>query len=434
MNIWIENGEKRQYTDYGCSPQILLKTIAWLREKKETLVSLDLALYLFNNDILLNALLELADAGCKVTVYSIPLEGYDDKSRANIYSFKNGDLIGNFTKYEIAREIYGKIQKLRHPHFEFRIVPHMYLRSPRVKPFSRGKMPYSLHCKTFLAKCKDDSYYAGITSSNLAVRDEEKNEIAAIIQIDQKDSCSARDFFAGLYENSVNIYDFDETADYFQFPIKMRPQPKTEGLNYTAPFYYNSSVTFENDIISILLQAKRKIFVCAQHISAYNYSYNAAFRGDQVGYVTQPGFLDTVLKSAQQNESQRTQVFLLSQTYVDAEGDHGCRAPENKARFIDFAETAKKCGCHYRANKQLHSKYIVTDNASLISTSNFTPTQFIYLPDVDIPRFDLIPNCAYKGIFCEFGAYYVSRDPDFIGFLKDYSNKLWADNNTIRMF
>ena len=420
--IWFES----HYTDYGCSPQLLVKTINWLNRNKQNLVTFDLAMYLFNNNVLLDALIAIANAGCRVTVYSIPLEGYDKDNRADIYSFLNCNRIGRFTKYEIACEVYKRIRMLDNPNFEFRIVPHMFLRSPRVKPFSRGNMPYSLHCKTFLATLSNGVNYAGITSSNLAVRDEEKLELASVIALDANDTISAKDFFEGLRENSFPIRDFDETADYSHFQICMRTQPTGGNLKYTAPFYHDSSIAFETSIRSTIEAAEKRVIICAQHISAYNYSYEASFRSQQAraGYVREPGFLSAAIEKAKN----RVGVFFLSQTYADATGSHECRKPKNTNAFIAFAEAARKSGCHYKVNDLLHSKYIVSDDTAIITTSNFTPTEFIYLPYVNIPVFENIPNYSYSGIHCEFGAYYVTRDSDFVQRLVEYSRVLWRSS------
>ena len=383
-------------------------------------------MYLFNNNAFLDALVDIANAGCRVTVYSIPLEGYDNGRRRDIYSFQDHNRIGCFTKYEIACGVYRRIRMLGNPNFEFRIVPHMYLRSPRVKPFSRGNMPYSLHCKTFLATLNNGESYAGITSSNLAVRDEEKLEMASIIPLGENDTASAVDFFEGLHENSFAIREFDESADYSHFQVHMRPQPAGGNLKYTAPFYRDSSIAFETSIRNAIEAAEEKVIICAQHVSAYNYSYERSFWDPQAapGSVSVPGFLSAAIDKARR----RVGVFLFSQTYADASGSHGCRVPENTRAFIAFAEAARNSGCRYKANDHLHSKFVVADDTAIISTNNFTPTQFIYLPYVDIPAFERIPNYSYSGIHCEFGAYYVSRDADLVQRLVEYARILWRNS------
>lgn len=48
-----ENGNYRDYNNFGCSPHLLESFIGWLSEQKANIAELNLALYLFNNEVLL---------------------------------------------------------------------------------------------------------------------------------------------------------------------------------------------------------------------------------------------------------------------------------------------------------------------------------------------------------------------------------------------
>ena len=76
--LQAEHGNSREYNNLGCSPQTLESFIPWLSLHKNEIKELYFALYLFNNEHLLGSLPSLSDAGIKVVVCSIPLEGYDD--------------------------------------------------------------------------------------------------------------------------------------------------------------------------------------------------------------------------------------------------------------------------------------------------------------------------------------------------------------------
>ena len=166
--------------------------------------------------------------------------------------------------------------------------------------------------------------------------------------------------------------------------IKMRNCPPKCRLMYTAPFYQNSSSIFEDNLIKVISQATKQIIVCAQHISAYKYSFEGGFisPNEPFGYISKEGFLYEVLKKAKTG----VQTIFISQTYVDEAGDHGCRTPENKTSFIKFTSAAKNVGCKYYVNSDIHSKFIVVDNHVILTTCNFTPTQFIYLKNVNIEK------------------------------------------------
>lgn len=432
VSLGFEYGQGGRYTDMGCSPCITSSLTDWLRTMKGVAEELYVAQYLFNNQRLYNAFEDLAKSGCKVIVFSIPLEGYDASRPMTISSYRTGERIGAYTKLDLAQALYSKAALNNDNGVRLRIVPHMYLRSSRVHAFSRGNMPYSLHCKTFLMKCSDGKNYAGLTSSNLAVRDAEKIEMGVIYQIDGAELFAADDFFAGLFDNSIPISRFDENGDYSHYKTVMRACPPKSRLMFIAPFYRNSAVQFEENIITIITHAKRELTVCAQHVCAYNYSFEGSFAtaGAPSGTVVKGGFLEELLNRTKSGVPTR----ILSQTYVDANGTHGCRAPENRRSFSEFASAAKNAGCQYFVNPNLHSKYLVADDNIIITTCNFTPTQFIYLENVDIQHFDEIPGYSYKGVHCEYGVYAVSSSTALSEYMNRSTKGLIELSETRRMF
>lgn len=433
IKLEFEFGDPDIYNDLGCSPMLLEHFCAWLSSLRENISSLKIALYLFNNRILYSALKDLADRGCEIHIYSIPLEGYDDDKPLPITNHQNSMPLGTHTKLHFAAQIYTDVLKSNNPHLHFHIVPHMYLRSDKVRAFSRGNMPYSLHCKTFFLRCKNGSAFAGLTSSNMAVRDAQKIEMAYVTSLNQPEIQSASDFFDGLKENSVPIGDFRPSADYNHFRIVKRPAPRVSGIMYIAPFYEDSAPAFENRLIQMIRKAKSRIIVCAQHICAYHYTYSGKFpaRPADGSLVHKDGFLKDVLDMANSGISTK----LLSQTYADSNGTHGCRSPQNRASFIRFVTDAQNTqNCNYYVNPNLHAKFIVIDDIVIATTCNFTPTQFIYLPNVNIPTFENIPNTSYSGIFCEFGAYFVRQSQKLADYLVAYANDIITLPSTRRMF
>ena len=65
-------------------------------------------------------------------------------------------------------------------------------------------------------------------------------------------------------------------------------------------------------------------------------------------------------------------------------------------------------------NNNVHSKYIIVDNALIVTTFNYTPTQFTYIEDVKIPAFDSNPSLSYEGVHSEVGHMAVTEDPKTI--------------------
>lgn len=435
VNEWgffPEYASSDKYTSLGCSPELMTRLIDWLHSLKGKAAQIDVALYLFNNRELYKALYDLAEASCRVTVYSIPLEGYDNSCPVPIYDAETYRAIGEKTKYQLANELYSDIIA-NAPHcFALRIVPHMYLRSCRVKPFSRGEMPYSLHCKSLLVQNKDGTYYAALTSSNLAVRDASKHEVAFVARLDNHEVVSSVDFYEGLYENSIDIRTFDSKKDYSHYRVKKRAIPHKSHFMYLAPFYHDSAKQFGVNVSTIIKNAKKRIIVCAQHISAYEYSYERAYTaaGEPYGTIRTNGFLRDVLRKSTEGVA----TFFLSQTYADVKGNYDGRKPKNGRAFSEFIFAAEKSNCCYFVNKNVHSKFIVVDDVVLITTCNFTPTQFIYLDNVSIPEFDNIPGFSYSGIHCEVGLYFAIKNQELADQVINFFELMIEDRDTERMF
>lgn len=429
MNVTQKTFELRnssKYTTLGCSPVIISELLDWLKSMREQISSIDVAIYLFNSKVLYQALKDLALSGIKVTVYSIPLDGYDHKYAKQIVDADTSDVLGSFSKYDLAQDVYNQYLMDSPANMTLRIVNHIYLRSPRVQPFSRGNMPYSLHCKTCCVRFKNQSVYTGITSSNLAVRDEEKHELAVLLRLNQSaEITSALDFFAGLYENSHEYIgnECTESISSANVPIKLRPVPKKSRMMYTAPFYDNSAQNFEDNISTMVRNAQNRIIVCAQHICSYEYSYERAYTASnaQPGTIRRNGFLKDVLEKARGG----IPTTFLSQTYVEDGITKKYRTPQNVKAFKDFVSAARETNCSYYVNPYLHAKYIIIDDTVIVTTCNFTPSQFIYLPNVEINHFENMSG-SYAGIFCEFGVYAVITNKDFAQWLVDYTNKIEA--------
>lgn len=431
INIGLEFGKPQVYNDLGNSPKLLKDLCGWLIKNKNKILSIDIALYLFNNDYLFSVLKQLADSNCQVNVYSIPLEGYDTTPHT-ITNHQNNLCIGDYSKYDFAKRVYDKILRLNHPNLTLFIMPHMYIRSSNVSPFSRGKMPYSLHCKSYMIQFRNGVSYAGLTSSNFAVRDAQKIELACIMPIGENEKKSTMDFYQGLKENSIPIDHFNPKNDYKHYEIKLRPIPKQSQTSYIAPFYKNSPVDFEQTLIHLIDNAKHQIIVVAQHIASYEYSYHTTGSSDNPSdsYIKKNGFLKNILDKA----ADGIPTIFISQTYADDIPRYGIRKPQNTRAFSEFAIAAKRIKtCNYYVNSNLHAKYVLIDNTAILTTCNFTPTQFIYLPQVNITHFSRIPNASYSGIFCEHGAYFMSQSPITCKQLLDYTDIIVSLRDTKKL-
>ncbi|MBX4271753.1 topoisomerase DNA-binding C4 zinc finger domain-containing protein [Clostridium estertheticum] len=359
--------------------------------------------------------------GIEINIISIPMEGYDCNKPEPIVDLNTGlpTYVTDKTKADLAQEIYSEFinHSKINAKYKLYIFPHMYLRSSRVNPFSRGNMPYSLHIKSFYIKFKNQGGTIALTSSNLAVRDLIKWDNMILIENETNSviNDSAQYFYTCLIEQSIPIKMFDPSKDWTKTSIELRNYDYIPDKNpfvgnyYIAPFYEDSPDIIETKIIKLLHNAKERIYICAQHIGAYNYSFNSTFKYNEEGGTTRKGgFLKELLTL--QNKS--LDIRCLSQTFVNENGhSHGCRAPKNKSSFSRFIKEFKRKNIgQYAANSIVHSKFIIIDDILIISTCNFTPTQFIYLKYVNIPKFDKIPGKSYRGIHCEVGQFIFIKD------------------------
>ena len=389
---------KNQFYIQGSSPTILKNFINYVKDNLQRIDTINLCLYLYNNIILHKFLRYISNQGVKVKVVSIPIEGYDRKNASVLYDLTSENIVArNCSKYSLAKQIYDDAAKNHEENFKLFIFPHMYIRSARVQPFSRGNMPYSLHTKSIYIKFKDGRGTVGITSSNLAVRDMIKDELMFLIENDEQLNFSAESFFNDIIQYSYEINKFDENLDWLHYTFKIQDRNfKLVGNNcniYISPFYFNEQTNIEKILLELIQKSQNQIYVCAQHIASYG---------------NKPQFLKKILEKSKEGII----VKFLSQTFVDADGNsNGCRKPQNINAFKNFiSECDKYENLRYFANASVHSKFIVIDDIAIISTCNFTPTEFVYLENVKIDHFENIKDLSYSGTFSEVGQFIIVKN------------------------
>src|SRR5690606_17505211 len=107
------------------------------------------------------------------------------------------------------------------------------------------------------------------------------------------------------------------------------------------------------------------------------------------------------------------------------------RKPLNTNNFQQFyAELALTENAEYFVNEHLHSKFIIIDHTLIFCTYNFTPTQFIYLDKVKIPRFKNMPKLSYEGIHCEVGMHVIIEDEHILKLFEEHIAMLKNDPDT----
>ena len=391
------------YPFKGSSPKFInaLKDFLYTYAKK--IKSLQIALYLFNNLELHHLFQELAQQGIEINVVSIPLEGYDNTSPQKILKEDGSEAFKDKkTKYDLATIIYKSFPREANNYRLF-LFPHTYIRSHRIKSFSRGKIPYSLHIKSLLIEFHSGDYISGIFSSNLAVRDAIKHDTFVLYPINKNEAITHVDFFRHLIENSVPVTEYEEPSNMINTAITIKKQSESSSVHFIAPFYWNSPEKAQQIILELIEKAQHRIWIVGQHISAYTYNIplNYKVKTETNSKISKKGFLFQVVQKGKIG----LDIQCISQTYSgNQDTNRNFRQAANKHSFSQFTEAFKKVpNAAYFVNPKVHSKYIIIDDKVIITTFNYTPTQFIYLPYVEINNFEHINNLQYRGIFSEVG-------------------------------
>ncbi len=416
-----ENQDERKYFYEGASPKFVNALKGYFTKYTSKVKSINLVLYLFNNLTLHNLFQELAEKGIKINIISIPLEGYDHSlPQKIIYPDGREAFPEKQTKYGLASGIYSSFEN-KESNYNLFIFPHTYIRSHRIKSFSRGKMPYSLHVKSLFIEFKTGKHVAGILSSNLAIRDLVKHDTMVLQPVADEEANACQLFFNHLIENSTHVIDYKELGQSINAQTILKDHPITQSTQFIAPFYKKSPEKAEGKIMELLATAKKRIWIMAQHLSAYNYQVplNFKVRFKVNTKVTKPGILHKALEKG----AEGVNLQCISQTYAETNAQHKkFREPVNKYNFHKFIDAYKKLPtASYFINDAVHSKYIIVDDVVIVSTFNYTPTQFIYLPYVEIKHFEHLKGVSYKGIFSEVGQMVVLTKKSHVScFVKNF--------------
>lgn len=389
--------EKNAFYKNGNSPYLVSQLIHFLDSRANEINEISVAFYLFNNKMLADYLINLAEAGVVINIITTPLEGYDKRSPKQLTSFKTGEKTNKkFSKFDLAENVYSDIAKSK---VNLYIFDHVYLRSKNIKPFSRGKAPYSLHIKTALIVSKNGDSYTFLTSSNFAVRDLVKEELGLLIKNQPRQNEVAKEFFKNLIQNcerhSSNKQKYHFKASY---KIPIQSNQTCDSVYFTTPFYNNSPINIASEILDILKGAQKKITIVAQHIATFSEVLNS--------------LSDVNVELLSQTYVDETHVKNKQNDYVKVSGKNKkCRVPANTSSFKRFVKDLKtKRNRSYYFNENIHLKFIIVDDTVIFSTGNFTETQFLYIENVDIREFSQMPEVSYNGTFCEVNQFLIFRN------------------------
>jgi hypothetical protein len=354
------------------------------------------AFYLFNNPLFFEFLETKAKSGCKVVITSLPIEGYSDKLVAI------QGLSDKVNARQYAENVYRGI--LKTGNIELRIFPHLYSWFGAL--YAGGNPSYSFHIKAIFAKFANNQNKSIITSGNFKVGDPPHSENVLVISEEDGGLYSKEfeRFFSDLESYSIILDSLDSMRMSIeeQFNYSFGNSSGREIINlpkgdrncfFTAPFYlYDGSGSnhyASKRICNQILNAKERVWVCAQHFHDLNtFDANTSTMMNAISVLShnQPGIDFKFLKQVPHASLADKRRAGIAETVIH----YSLKAPQ-------------------KFNRLTHDKFIVVDNNLIISTANYTPTQFAYgnrqmkysLQNVSLTKFD---------IFSESNAFVIIKD------------------------
>lgn len=445
-SVKIYNRTPREYSSqgtlFGSNSEIYFDIIHELKQQTNDVEEIHLALYLFNNRHLYDELLELANKGVKIVITSIPLTGYDRR------------------KIKDAVYVYNKV--IKDGMIDLRIFPHMYMWYGA--EYAGGGASYSFHIKAGIIKYKDAKAKVFLTSGNLAPGDPTHSESAVFVETSLGSSLTQtyQAFFNEIENRAKPFEEYNklvqglspELQQAFDFSfvggINMIDLSLTQASQafFTAPLITvngkGSNHFARERLVSIILSARQRLLLCAQHshdISPFN------------GYTGQTT-INSIIKAKRDNPDMEVKVL----KQVSSSG----LADKRRAAFVEGH--LYHAGISQRVNKLVHNKFVVVDDTVVITTGNFTATQFGWgerqmeykTVTSDLRAVQSVINSAInffgtppgyvsarmtrpkkgapkvkllkKDIFSEVNAFLVIEDPDVADNMAKYFDELWDHN------
>ncbi|SDD78621.1 PLD-like domain-containing protein [Bhargavaea beijingensis] len=405
-HFYLPHSESFVKNPKGSAPPFVDLLIKELNDAKEIYISL----FLFNNISLYRALKRLAELGTLINIYTIPLNGYDDKKVRAFDGSKSIDVSKRQYAEWIVKDIITE-----NININYYLVPHTNLWSKQKA--SRGNNSYALHNKSILVRYHNDTYKCISTSSNLAVGDPEKSENLLIIDRNS-DIAMFKKYFELLGENSIKLDNYQkfrskhEDSHLITTPINLRDD--YESCYFTAPFIkYNnqgSNHFVQNKIIKFIASSKRRLFICSQHFSDIN-SY------DRNSKSTVKAIMDIARKNP------RLEVKIIKQTRESHQAQGG-RSTEAEEALIGFPNVEMKFWYPV-----LHDKFIIVDDEILITTANFTPTQFAWAEKHRMRYHDK----EIINTFSDINSFHFVNDKDLTDSYISHFNSLWDRGERISL-
>jgi len=340
----------------GSCPALLFDLFSELEEAEE----IHIAAYLFNNPVYFDFLASLAEEGCKVNITSLPILGYNDKP-SKIEGYED-EISGR----QMAKLIYKKAIETKN--IELKIFPHKYIWYGAL--YVGGGASYSFHVKAIFAKFLNKLNKCILSSGNFMFSDPFHSDNFIVLEGIPSYEKPFSQFFEDLEKSSIP---FDKYKSQFKTPedeflysffgkeIELNP---IDHMNcfFTAPFYFYGNVGSNhfagNRIIDLINNAKERVWICAQHFH------------DLISF---DPHRETIIKALYDKFLSNPKINFRFLKQVP----HSSLADKRRA---GIAETLFQfvMNVDQRFNKLAHDKFMIIDSTLVVSTANYTSTQFAF--------------------------------------------------------
>jgi len=400
-----------RYLEGGC-PELLYDLLGELEGASQ----IHIAAYLFNNPIYAEFIKGLVDRGCRVNIVSIPIRGYSDKQ------LKVQDYQNKVSGRDMAESVYNDLDSIHG--IELRIFPHMYIWYGAL--YADGGASYSFHVKAILAEFPDQPAKSILSSGNFMFTDPPHSDNFIVIQGYPEYSSVFRRFFDDVMSYAIPFSEYEESyttaEDDFRYGFLGRevdlPRRSVENCFFTAPFYTVDGVGSNhyagNRIIEVIRTAQRRIWVCAQHFH------------DLVSFDTER---ETIVKAIYEVYGRNPDIEMRFLKQVP----HSSLADKRRAAI---AETLFQyvMGAQQRFNRLVHEKFILVDNTLILTTANYTSTQFAFALRRMEMKFEN-GKLRKNDYFSEVNGFIILPDcgDEVLRQYEEHFNELWDEGTDIQI-
>ena len=348
----IQKGSVRRIE--GSCPELLFDLIDELKDAKR----IDIATYLFNNPIYLDFLIKKAKDGTIINITTLPISGYNDKPK------KVDGLPEKTSAKEMARNAFEQIARIKN--ISLRFFPHQYVWYGAL--YAGGGASYSFHVKAINAFFNNGKQKSILSSGNFLSTDPYHSDNIIVFENIKRYNTVFDKFLFDLKDRSISTKNFnkkylkysDEFLISFNGKEKRLEKKYHKNCFFSAPFYLIDGIGSNhyagNRIIELINGAKNRVWICAQHFH------------DIISFDKERA---TIIKALYEKSHATIEYRFLKQV------PHSSLADKRRA---GIAETLFKyvLKAEQRYNRLTHDKFIIIDNTLIVSTANYTSTQFAF--------------------------------------------------------